>query len=459
MTAPPGWDQYESASQALYRDRTPVTSTANPRQFALRPCRSLAPGTSAHPGLSSVPKHDPERSHELAYTGPSYGPRDTREVQRLLGMINKMVGEEPTSSPPAYLKVTKMTLLKPYNGKDDLDTFEIWFHNLLEFFRTLQITGPSMDRDQLRILGDCLSEDTTTWMIGHFASDPSCPNFGKKTNVGQRMFAQRVIDDTSDEEHPKAPAESSQVESDPVTTTDPVEDEHRLVEQTKVVQDLPQSEYNFIGSQYESKDERVQSDWDEYEYDHTTYAASMRIEALASGGLANKPRIHSMAVANERGMRHVWIYNAKVRKIEDPAAQSRWVHKSQRALCAEIPINGIKVLVLFDSGCTTDSIMPEFTYLCKAGRIDLQEPVGLQLGTKGSRTKINFGAQAEIAMGSVRNAHYFDVVDIDKYDAILGTVFCHKYGIVLDFANTRVLVRTQSVPLFKEEAASSKITK
>ncbi|EIW56799.1 uncharacterized protein TRAVEDRAFT_127897, partial [Trametes versicolor FP-101664 SS1] len=134
------------------------------------------------------------------------------------------------------------------------------------------------------------------------------------------------------------------------------------------------------------------------------------------------------------------------------------VHKAQDTLCVEIPINGIRALVLFDLGCTTDSITPEFAYLCKAGRIDLQEPVGLQLGTKGSRTKINFGAQAEIALGSVRNAHYFNVLDIDKYDAILGTVFCCKYGIVLDFANDRVSVRKQSIPLFKEEAIS-KITK
>ncbi|OJT02304.1 hypothetical protein TRAPUB_7174 [Trametes pubescens] len=268
------------------------------------------------------------------------------------------------------------------------------------------------------------------------------------------MFTQQVVDDTSDEEHPKAPVESSQVESDPV------EDGHPLVEQTEVVQDLPQSEYDFIGSQYESEDERVQLDWDKYEYDHTVYTASMRIEALASGGSANEPRIHSMAVANKRGMRHTWIYVAKVRKIEDPAAQPRRVHESQRTLCAEIPINGIKALVLFGSGGTTDSITPEFVYLCKVGRIDLQEPVGLQLGTKGSRNmKINFGAQAEIALGLVHNAHYFDVVDIDKYNAILGTVFCRKYGIILDFANDCVLVGTQSIPLFKEEAVSSKIAK
>lgn len=75
ITAPPGWDHYESASQAPRGDRIPVTSTAPPHQFVLWPRRSLAPGASAHHGLSSVPEHELERSNELAYTGPSYGPR------------------------------------------------------------------------------------------------------------------------------------------------------------------------------------------------------------------------------------------------------------------------------------------------------------------------------------------------------------------------------------------------
>ncbi|KAL1936865.1 hypothetical protein VTO73DRAFT_6440 [Trametes versicolor] len=633
----------------------------------------MAPGVSVHPGLPVVPEQDLHRSEELAYTGPSYGPRDTREVQRLLGMIDEMVGEEPTSSPPAYLKVTKMTLPKPYAGKDDLDAFEIWFHNLLEFFRTLRITGPSMDRDRLRILGDCLADDAATWLyntvqspsrerrewlfeeaivglfrrfihrdnhlqasqeyenlrfepnkggvaalyerllyitekmwekpspfqirckfietlpvsyentltvlnglsvkynslsqlyqaaleieqssraiqqrrrirdttpgtnnpsssndhrttrsnntqprrppaaeplprtssstvrrqgpsrtapgrtdrprptpgqvsrpapkpaatkaasqcfscgqIGHFASDPACPNHGKKTTPGQRMFAQRVVDDTSDNEQPDAPLETQTVEFDLADDAGTPGDTQGLDPEAETVQDLPQSEFEFVGSQYESADEQAQSEWEDFEHDDAVYMASMRVEAIASEGSANEPRIHSMAIANERGLRHAWIYDAKVRKIEDPAAQPQRVHEAQRTLCAEIPINGIKALVLFDSGCTTDSITPEFAYLCKAGRIDLQEPVGLQLGTKGSRTKINFGAQAEIALNSVRDTHYFDVVDIDKYDAIFGTVFCRKYGIVLDFANDRVLVGKQSISLFKEEAISSKTPK
>lgn len=106
--------------------------------------------------------------------------------------------------------------------------------------------------------------------------------------------------------------------------------------------------------------------------------------------------------------------------------------------------------MLFDSGCTTDSITPEFAYICKASRVDLKEPVGLQLGTKGSKTRINFGARATLTVGTVKKEHYFDVVDIDRYDAILGTVFCREHGVLLDFGRDQIVVRGTVIPLFKE---------
>ena len=112
-------------------------------------------------------------------------------------------------------------------------------------------------------------------------------------------------------------------------------------------------------------------------------------------------------------------------------------------------------LALFDSGCTTDSITPEMAYISRADRIELAEPVGLQLGTKGSRTRINYGAQAELRMGSVKTTQYFDVVDIDKYDIILGTTFCREHGVVLDFRNNSVLVNGKSLPLFDAETSTT----
>ena len=72
---------------------------------------------------------------------------------------------------------------------------------------------------------------------------------------------------------------------------------------------------------------------------------------------------------------------------------------------------------------------------------ELEEPVPLQLGTVGSRSKINFGLFADFELGSKKGSHYFDVVNIDRYDVILGTMFMRKHGVALDFDLDEVRVR------------------
>ncbi|OSC99718.1 hypothetical protein PYCCODRAFT_1372543 [Trametes coccinea BRFM310] len=296
--------------------------------------------------------------------------------------------------------------------------------------------------------------------VGHFASDPTCPNAGRKPGGGQRMFAQCVVNDMSDgkQEH-----ERDNVGENTAPLTNPLEDQKDETAgedtpvRTDIVQfggmeitgDYPESEYELEGSQYESDNEKYYDSTDEDVGYVSVFMGGMRIEPLPAEPSTSLIWSHSMEVGNNRADRHSWLYDARVRRITDPAAQPMRTEESQRTLCAEIPINGSKALVLFDSGCTTDSVTPEFAYICKAGRIDLKEPVGLQLGTKGSRTRINFGVQASIELGPVHELHYFDVVDIDKYDAILGTVFCHQHNVVLDFGKNRITVRGHNVPTYK----------
>ncbi|OSC99717.1 hypothetical protein PYCCODRAFT_1351751, partial [Trametes coccinea BRFM310] len=89
--------------------------------------------------------------------------RDMLSSQRLVDMIDELVGKESDTLPLAYLKVAKLQPPKAYEGKDDLDGFEVWLRSLLEYFNTLRITDPSTDRDRLRILGTCLGGDATVW--------------------------------------------------------------------------------------------------------------------------------------------------------------------------------------------------------------------------------------------------------------------------------------------------------
>ncbi|KAF8226260.1 hypothetical protein L208DRAFT_1226040, partial [Tricholoma matsutake] len=104
-------------------------------------------------------------------------------------------------------------------------------------------------------------------------------------------------------------------------------------------------------------------------------------------------------------------------------------------------LHGLEAFVLPNSGCTSDSISPEFTMSVNLKAHKLEEPVPLQLGTVGSCSKINFGLFTDFEIGEIKNTHYFDVVNIDRYDAILGTVFMRKHSIVLDFKCDEVRIK------------------
>ncbi|GBE77706.1 hypothetical protein SCP_0105880 [Sparassis crispa] len=88
-------------------------------------------------------------------------------------MVDEMVSRDPIDEPPAYLRVTKMPPPLQYDEKDDLDAFEVWLQKLLEYFKTLRITGDAMDADRLQILGQSLKDDAANWFFLNVQS-PNC---------------------------------------------------------------------------------------------------------------------------------------------------------------------------------------------------------------------------------------------------------------------------------------------
>jgi len=45
----------------------------------------------------------------------------------------------------------------------------------------------------------------------------------------------------------------------------------------------------------------------------------------------------------------------------------------------------------------------------------------------------------------VENYHYFDVINIDRYNVIIGTVFMKQHGIMLDFEKDQVRMRGKNL--------------
>jgi len=110
-----------------------------------------------------------------------------------------------------------------------------------------------------------------------------------------------------------------------------------------------------------------------------------------------------------------------------------------------VKINGQEVIVLLDSGCTMEAISPEMVQIVGLKVHQLMEQIPIQLGTKESKSQINHGMKACIKIGTVENYHYFNVINIDRYDVIIGTVFMKQHGIVLDFEKDQVRMRGKNL--------------
>ena len=207
----------------------------------------------------------------------------------------------------------------------------------------------------------------------------------------------------------------------------------------------------------------------------TVMLGAMRVERSSTSKVRRgdeNPRIHQDAtnkVAHfsaldtmppSRTMKAAWLYDSRIRRSSAQGDQPVRQQEQMRTLCAEVDVNGVKAYTLFDTGCTTDAMTPELAYLAKASRVDLTEPVNLQLGTKGSRTTIHYGARPRIKIGPVNDIVYFDVIDVDRYDLILGTTFCRQHNVVLDFAKNKIWVDGIAVPAYTavqdEEIAASR---
>ena len=161
-----------------------------------------------------------------------------------------------------------------------------------------------------------------------------------------------------------------------------------------------------------------------------------------SNGHINDARLQAMRM----------VYSSNVRR-KNPHQQPIRTSRLQATLSAEVEINGVKALTLFDTGSTTDSITPEFAFATKAKTFKLDEQVILQLGCVGSRSKISYGTRVPIGFGNISNEVYYDLVNIDRYDCIIGTPFMNTHKVCLDFGTRTITINGQEIPAlsFEEE--------
>ena len=107
-------------------------------------------------------------------------------------------------------------------------------------------------------------------------------------------------------------------------------------------------------------------------------------------------------------------------------------------------IDGVKAHCLINSGCKGITISPSFIRVAKIKPFPLDKPIGIQLAVLGSKS-INYGANATIKYNKKELKEYFDIVNIDYYDAILRTLFLRKHEVVIDFVNNCLRIKDKIV--------------
>jgi hypothetical protein len=114
---------------------------------------------------------------------------------------------------------------------------------------------------------------------------------------------------------------------------------------------------------------------------------------------------------------------------------------ARQCLAAYIQIDGQRAYALFDSGSSADIIAPDFARVMKLASFKLESAVPIQLGCVGSRSAIHHGVKVDLSIGDRRvNGVYFDIANVDRYDAIVGTKLMYDMNIVLDVRDRTIFV-------------------
>ena len=120
-------------------------------------------------------------------------------------------------------------------------------------------------------------------------------------------------------------------------------------------------------------------------------------------------------------------------------------HNDNQPISVFWEIGRIKAHCLIESGCEGIMISPNFIRAAKFEPFPLDKPIGIQLAVTGSKSVINYGANATIKYEGRELKEYFDIINIDYYDAILGTPFLRKHKVIIDFINNCLRIKDKIV--------------
>jgi len=278
--------------------------------------------------------------------------------------------------------------------------------------------------------------------FGHYASDPVCEKYNERTSRPRVTAMAIEVDDEDHERQGARSAQGSKTHSDRSRTSrssSSTSSSSLSESRYESVHDLDRYERESHTLSYYSDSRSTSSssltslvDYASSDSTHTVQLAQMSAEGLRLAPMTIDLTAQKVRLPYKGEGKDPNVYDSNIRR-RGSSAQPERTPEAQRVMTALVMINGAPAWTMFDTGSTADCIAPEFARVHNCKVFDLESPVPLQLGTKGSKSTIVYGANVTIKSSpSLQTVEYMDIINIDRYDAILGTPYMSKHGIILD---------------------------
>ncbi|KAG6858803.1 hypothetical protein C0995_013811 [Termitomyces sp. Mi166 len=137
------------------------------------------------------------------------------------------------------------------------------------------------------------------------------------------------------------------------------------------------------------------------------------------------------------------VYGQQIEKGTYPAIQQNHAHWQNigrhipKPLVIVVKLDGHPVQALLDSGLLGDFVSSTTVKQLGLCKIELTDPVPVQLAVQGSRSRINYGATALCEYQGISYQKYFDVMNLQGYDVILGTPWIYQHSVTFGLNPSR----------------------
>jgi hypothetical protein len=150
-----------------------------------------------------------------------------------------------------------------------------------------------------------------------------------------------------------------------------------------------------------------------------------------------------------------WASNSNVKPAhpgQGGKTQIQW-----QGLTALIKVNGIEAYTCWDSRSELDAISPNFTRATGVEPAAKKSALRICLGTKGSSATTSYEVSPTLDFGNTKFTHNLDVVNLDRWDLLLGSPFWNKHGVVLNYNDQTICFGDTVInALSQEEEATAR---